>query len=119
MWQITLLVNILSLVLLWILSQVAITPAHNLLVQYGEAGVALPILTDLAIQNRSLSAAVPVIWAIITVIMGRRMQVQIESRRNDWLSLHTSLTLCLGLAVLLFFALAGILPVLKIGAMIG
>lgn len=118
MWKLTLGCNVLVLALFWLLSQVAITPAHNLLVQYTETGVALPIVTDVAIQVRSLTAALPLIWAIITLIIGRHLQHHAAEKRHEWLAAHTSTTLCLGLLLLLFFSLAGILPVLKIGSVL-
>jgi len=119
MWRITLFFNVLVLALFWVLSQVAITPAHNLLVQYAETGADLPLLTDFAIRARSASAFVPFAWAVLTFFLGRHIQAQAETKRSEWLSLHLSLSLILGLAILLFFALAGILPILKIGALIG
>ena len=118
MWKITLFFNIVVLVLFWILSQVAITPIHNLLVQYAETGVDLPILTDFAIQLRTPSLIIPLAWVVLTLVVGRRMRNQAVDVRQEWLSAHTSITLCLGLATLIFFALAAILPILKISAVI-
>ncbi len=115
MWKVSLFCNILILSLLWLLSQVVITPVHNLFFQYAETGMALPILTDFAIQLRSPSAAIPLTWIVFTFFYGRWMKNQTADKRNEWLSFHTSLTLCIGLLVLLFFSLAGILPILKIG----
>lgn len=109
-------VNVLVLFMFWLLAQVAVTPAHNLLVQYAETGVALPILTDFAIQARSLSAGIPLTWAIITIIFRKRICGEDQSTRSNLLALHSSVSLLLGLVILFFFALAGILPVLKIGA---
>lgn len=118
MWKITLCCNIFILSLFWLLSQVAITPAHSLLVQYAKTGAALPVLTGAAIQFRSPSAAIPIIWAILTIFMGVFLKNKNETKRNEWLSFHTSLTGCIGLLLFFFYSLAGILPLLKISAII-
>ena len=119
MWKLTLVFNIFILFLFWLLSWVAITPAYNLLVQYGDAyQVALPIFTDLAIQFRSYTALIPLAWVIVTFVLGTKMSAQDEGRRNEWLLAHTSLTLCIGLSLFLFYLLSGILPILKIGAVL-
>lgn len=119
MQKITLAGNVLVLFMFWLVAQVAITPAHNLLVRYAETGADLPILTSLAIQIRMFSAAVPIAWGVITFLIGWRMKKQAEITQNKLVSLHSTLTLFIGLVILFFFSLAGILPVLKIGAVIG
>ncbi len=116
MWKITLFCNILILSLLWLLSMVAITPAHNMLVQYAEMGVVFPLLTDYAIQVRSFMGIVPLGWTILTVFYGKWVSKQADSKRNEYLASHITVTLVLGLSMLLFFSLAGILPILKISA---
>ena len=118
MWKLTLCANALILGLFWLVAQVAITPAHNLLVRYAETGAALPILTDVAISLRMPSLAVPALWAVLTLVVGIRMKARAENARCQWLGLHTSISVVLGLVVLFFFALAGILPLLKIGAVL-
>lgn len=119
MWKVTLCLNVMVLTLFWILCQVAITPAHNLLVIYSETISELPILTDVAIQSRSGTVFIPFVWAILTIILGRQLRSLTEAKRNEWISLHLSVSLSLGLVMLCFFTLAGLLPVLKIGASIG
>jgi hypothetical protein len=118
MWKITLFFNLVVLVLFWLLAQVVITPIHNLLVQYAETGVDLPILTDFAIRMRTPSMLIPIAWAILTLVAGRQMRGRTAEIRQDRLSAHSSITLCIGLCTLIFFALAAILPILKIGAAI-
>lgn len=118
-WKFTLCGNILILAMLWLLSLVAITPTYNHLVQYAESSQSLPILTDFAIQVRSFTGIIPLIWAVLTIFFGKWASRQPENKRCEYLVMHTSLTLCLGLAMLIFFSLAGILPVLKIGAGLG
>jgi hypothetical protein len=44
------------------------------------------------------------------------MQNQTTDTRQEWISAHTSMTLCIGLITLVFFSLAAILPLLKIGS---
>lgn len=116
MWKISIYCNALVLLLFWILGQVVITPIENLLVRYAETKLELPILTDFAIQMSTPSLAIPIIWAILSVIIGRRISGQSDGNCHSWVSLHTSITLCLGLIMLIFFSLAAILPILKIGA---
>ena len=115
MWKITLGCNVVILALLWMLSLVAITPAHNHFIQYADTDQALPILTDLAIQARLLVAVIPLSWAGFTFALSKRMQPQIETKRGEYLMAHTSVTLGIGLLMLLFFSIAGILPALKFG----
>jgi hypothetical protein len=104
--------------LLWLISQVVVTPSHNLLVQYAESGVALPILTDFAFRVQRLSTIIPLLWIVLTFILGCRLRNQTAAKRNDWLSLHSSVSLCIGLLLVLFFSIAGILPFLKFSAFI-
>jgi hypothetical protein len=116
MWKITLCCNIFILSLLWLLAQVAIIPANSFLVQYTETMMALPILTDFTIRVRSLTGAIPIIWAIFTLLLGWQMRKQTTQRRNECLLTHTSVTVCIGLVLVLFFSLAGLLPILRIGS---
>nr|WP_321467311.1 hypothetical protein [uncultured Desulfobulbus sp.] len=119
MWKLTLCCNVLLLFVCWILSLIAITPAHNLLVVYSGAIVELPILTDLAIRYRSLSVCIPLVWTILAIFFVRRLMGCPEAKRNGWIALHLSCSLILGLSMFTVFIFAGILPVLKIGASLG
>nr|WP_320011557.1 hypothetical protein [uncultured Desulfobulbus sp.] len=119
MWKLTICCNVLLLFVCWILSLVAITPVHNLLVVYSENVIELPMLTDLAIRYRALSVCVPLVWAILALFLVRRLTICPEAKRNGWITLHLSCSLVLGLGMLTLFILAGILPVLKIGASLG
>lgn len=116
MWRLSLVCNVVVMVLLWLLSEVAVTPAYNLLVQYGETGSALPMLTDIAFQVRPYARVLPLLWLVITLLWGRWIGRQPVERRTQGVVVHTSATLCVGLLLLLFFAIAGMLPALKIGA---
>ncbi len=118
MWKINLCTNILVLLLLWLLSQVAVTPSHNLLVQYAEAGVSLPILTDFAFRIQRLTAIIPLLWIVFTFILGSKLQKQTAEKRNGWLSLHSSVSLCIGFLLVIFFSIAGILPFIKFNTFI-
>jgi uncharacterized membrane protein (Fun14 family) len=115
MWKITLYSNILILTLFWLLSMVVITPAYNHLVQYAETQMALPIITDYAIQVRYLIGIIPLSWAILTMFYGKWLSKQADSKLGQCLVAHTSVTLVIGLAMLVTFSLAAILPILKIG----
>ncbi|WP_321492843.1 hypothetical protein [uncultured Desulfobacter sp.] len=118
MWKLTVCCNVFVLLLFWLVSQVAIAPAHNLLVRYAETDAALPIFTYLAIRLRGWSQLVPWVWTALTLILAFRLKGRDEIIRKEWIMLHTSLSVFLGLVLLFFFGLAGILPVLKIGAVI-
>ena len=119
MWKIALVGHVLILTLLWMLAMVTITPAHNLLVVYAEKGFALPLLTDYAIQARSLTGLVPLGWAIFSIFFWKWLGKQSDTRRTEGLITHGAVSLLLGITLLFFFMLAGILPILKIGASIG
>lgn len=119
MWKIALVCNVLILALLWMLAMVVITPAHNLLVVYAEKDFALPLLTDYAIQARALSGLAPASWAILTIPFWKWMGRQNDAKRIEGLIAHGAVSLLLGFALLFIFTLAGILPILKIGASIG
>lgn len=118
MWKMTLINNVMVLTLLWLISQIAITPACNLLVQYAQSGVTMPPLAELVLRFRIPSVLVPVAWAILTLILGLGLRDREDSRRLEFLSLHASLSAILGLLVLFFFLLGGILPALKINGII-
>lgn len=116
MWKVTLFCNIILLALLWFLSYVIITPVYNHLVQYSEAAMDVPILTGFAMKIQDISGIIPLIWLFFTIIFGKILSSQSENKRNEWIATHTSLTLCLGFTILLFFTVATILPILLIGA---
>jgi hypothetical protein len=115
MWKITLCCNVLILILLWLLSMVIITPAYNHLVQYAETQMALPILTDYAIQLRYLIGIIPLSWAVLSIVYGKWLSKQADGKLGQCLVAHTSITLVIGFAMLVIFSLAAILPILKIG----
>lgn len=119
MWKIALVCNVLISALLWLLAMVAITPAHNLLVLYAERDLPLPMLTDYAIQARPLTGLVPLAWAIFSVFFWKWLGKQRDARRVEGLIAHGAVSLLLGFTLLFFFMLAGILPILKIGASMG
>ncbi len=118
MWFLTMLINCIIMVLLWLLSEVAITPAYNFLVQYADTRMAIPLLTDLAFDIRYYGRFIPFTWIIITLFWGLRLRNYLKDERSESLSMHISLTICIGLAPLVFFAIAGILPILKISAIV-
>lgn len=115
MWKLTLGCNVLLLILLWLLSVVVITPAYNVFVQYGSYPEVLPRPTGIAIRYRILAGLFPLCWAIATVIMGKWLAEKPIEICNEYVSLHTSVTIFTGLALLLYFSLAAILPFLLIG----
>jgi len=119
MWKLTLCCNILILAIFWLISLVVITPSYNHLVRYADHNLALPIITDFAIRIRLLIAVIPLSWAGFSFLLGKHMQHQTDTKRGEYLMAHTSVTLCVGLAMLLFFSLASIVPILRIDMPLG
>lgn len=118
MWILILACNSVIVLLLWLLSEIAVTPAYNLMVQYADSHMALPILTDWAFQLRPYGRIFPLIWAAMTVLWGRSVYKMPKQERGEWLVAHTSITLGVGLLQFVLYAIAGILPFLKIGRVI-
>ncbi len=113
--RLILILDVLILTLFWLLSLVAITPAHNLLVLYSESSLDLPFLTHQAIAARFMVGSIPFACAIITVPFGQWLAAQSEHTRVIGLIAHAMSTILFGLILLFTYALAGILPFLKIG----
>ena len=113
MWRFTLFFNVLITTLLWLVSMVTITPAYNLLVQNTVTKAVLPILTDYAFTMRYYMLAIPITWAVFTLFYGKWIKDHAHEIRNERVLIHATVSLVLGLLLLLFFSLAGILPFLK------
>lgn len=74
MWKVTLLLNVAILALFWLLAQVTITPIDNLLVQYAETRLDLPVLSAFALEARQPSVLLPIGWALLTVWLARHLR---------------------------------------------
>lgn len=115
MLQVILIFNVLIIFLFWIACLVIITPAYNHFIQYGAGGLLLPSLTQFAIDIRSFLLIIPILWAIFSLwvfkkIRGKKKEDQVES-----LLLFSMITIAAGLLLLIFFGISGILPYLMIG----
>lgn len=110
--------NIILIFLFWIAALTAVTPAYNHFVQYGPQGAGLPSLTSVVLSCRSVSIAVPVCWSLFLYLTHRNSRKNQQERSNTVLLGLTVSTLCIGMILLIIFLSAGILPFLKIGALI-
>ena len=77
---------------------------------YGDLGQTLPIITVTAIRLRWLWWSVPSVWLLLAGILLLAIRRMESSSANSLVQLHTSATLLIGLSLLLFFALSGVLP---------
>lgn len=69
-----------------------------------------PLITVMALRVQWLCWGVPLIWlgsAAILVLLLRKMTLP---RANSIVQLHTSITLLVGMILLMFFVVAGVLP---------
>lgn len=118
MEKLILILDVLILALFWGLSLVAIAPAHNLLVLYAERSLDLPLLTDQAIAARFMMGAIPLGWAILAVPFWHWLAAKPGHTRVIGLIAHAMTSILIGLVLLFGYALAGILPILKIGLLL-
>lgn len=120
MWRVTIIINCLILFLFWVAGFVATAPAFNHFVQYTEVfgKLPLPILTDAVFTVRMSSLIVPGCWLLGSFGYLFWIRQMDEERRRDQVSLHTSLTILVGLLFFVIFLTAGVLPYLKIGALL-
>jgi len=106
--------NIIILFLFWFAGVLAITPAYNHFIQYGDGGE-LPILTRVAIDMRFFSVGIPIVWTIISVPIFKMIQTRPKEHQQEFILLFILLSVASGFLMLLFFGIAAILPYLKIG----
>lgn len=120
MWSITILLNSLSLLLFWITGFIAIAPAYNHFVQYAHlvGTIDLPILTQAVFAVRLYSLAVPVAWLLCSLLFLLWFKNTVLNKRNEWVQLHSALSVFVGLVLFVIFLTAGILPFLKIGVLL-
>lgn len=109
MWRISLILNT---VLMWIFAFTAaasIAKLHNHYVQYPDEGAKpLPVFSTIALEIPCLLLAIPLIWTIALFVLLKRFHHRPPS--PEFMNLHLSASLFVGLSMLLFFVLAGVLP---------
>lgn len=118
MWRAILLANALLMYIFWLAGLVVVTPAYNHFVRYGQAGDNLPLPTAAAFSFRLMAVVIPAAWTVLTLFILKLLRNKPAERRVEILLAFTLATLIVGLFVLLFFLLAGILPFLQIGTML-
>lgn len=109
--------NIILMFLFWLVGIVAITPAYNHFIQYGD-GKGLPILTQFAIDIRFYAVCLPILWVFISNSIFKITQAKQKEHQIEILMFFILLSLTIGILMILFFGIAGILPYLKIGTAI-
>lgn len=118
MWRAILFANALLMYIFWLAGLVVVTPAYNHFVRYGQVGDNLPLPTAIAISFRLMAVVIPVAWSFLTFFILKLLRNKSAERRMELLLAFTLSTLIIGLFVLLFFLLAGILPFLQIETML-
>ncbi|MCK5662583.1 MAG: hypothetical protein KAI17_03805 [Thiotrichaceae bacterium] len=115
MLQLILGLNTIIMFLFWLACWVAITPAYNNFIQYGETGSILPYLTQLAIDVRVFLLFIPVLWIVISFLVFKTIRKKQNETRLQFLLFFIMLSISSGFLMLIFYGIAGILPYLKIG----
>lgn len=118
MWKYIVFLNSVIMFLCWCIAATVITPAYNHFVQYADSAMILPRITKLAIDFKTLSIVIPVLWVLISWCIYRRYknsEIVIQSRTSLYFFITT---VCIGLILITFYLVGGIQPFLKIGASI-
>jgi hypothetical protein len=116
MWRITLILNALLMAVFSYGSAASQIKLHNQYVQYPHVGGQmpdLPAISSLALRLQWLLKTVPILWALLTLALLIWKWRQPEPPR-DWVQLHTSATLLIGVFMLGFFVVAGVMPYISI-----
>lgn len=114
MWKLTLILNALLMGVFGFGSAASQIKLRNMYVMYPSAseGVPLPAISDLALKIQWAFTAIPIAWALLTLILMILNWRKSEPPR-DMVQLHTSATVLVGLFMLGFFVMAGIIPFLS------
>ncbi len=120
MWRLTLILNAALMGIFSLGSAASQTKLWNYYVQYPHVGegTMLPAGSELALQVQWLYRAVPLIWLLITLALLILNWRKPEPPR-DMVQLHTSATLLVGVVMLGFFLIAGIMPFVSIVVKLG
>jgi len=120
MWRITIIADVLMMVLFWLASLLSVAIAYNRFVQYPptKAPMALPLPTELALSSQLWAGLIPLAWIIISFIIWKKVKDKEPESRSEYLLAFTSVTLVVGIVMLIFFALAGMLPFMFIKTLV-
>lgn len=112
MWRVTIIANALMIVLFWLASLLSVSIANNRFVQYPptKAPMALPLPTELALSTQLWVGLFPLAWIILSFVIWKKVKDKEPESRSEYLLAFTSVTIVAGIVMLIFFALAGMLP---------
>lgn len=112
MWRITIIADALLMVLFWLAGILFGSIAYNRFVQYStsKAPMALPLPTQLALSTQMWAGILPLFWIILSYIIWQKVKNKKLESRSEYLLAFTTITIILGFSMLIFFALAGMLP---------
>ena len=115
MWRITIIANALMMVLFYLMSVLSISIADNRFLQYANSTVDLPMPTRIALSIQVWTGVIPLCWFVLSYLIWRKKKGKQPEKRTEILLAFTASTITIGCTMLVFFALAGILPFLYIG----
>ena len=120
MWKITLTLNVLLMALLAFASKASQILLLNHFVDYPEynTGAMLPAMSLFALRVQWIIIVIPVLWTLLTVAIAAYYSKRLDII-HDAVQLHTSATLIVGLTMLGYFMLAGLLPFLRFTVKLG
>lgn len=120
MWRVTIIANALMMGLFWLASLLSVAIVHNRFIHYppSDRSMALPLPTELALSIQFWAGLLPLAWIILSYVIWKKVKDQEPESRSEYLLAFTMATIVVGIAMLIFFALAGMLPFLYIGAAI-
>jgi hypothetical protein len=112
MWRITIIANALLMVLFWLAGMLSVAIAYNRFVQYpaSKAPMTLPLPTELALSTQLWAGILPLFWIILSYLIWRKVKDKKPESRSEYLLAFSTITMILGFSMLIFFALAGMLP---------
>ena len=112
MWRVTIIANAFMMGLFWLASLLSVAFAYNRFVQYPptKASMALPLPTELALSTQLWAGLIPLAWIILSYVIWRKVRDKKPESRSEYLLAFTMVTMTIGFAMLIFFALAGMQP---------
>ncbi|MBN1849465.1 MAG: hypothetical protein JW932_12860 [Deltaproteobacteria bacterium] len=108
------------MILFFIASELAVALAHNHFVQYAESDgpMVLPLITDMVLSLRKAMILSPLLWGGFSYLVYRFVREKGTAERNEVLLAFSLITIAVGLLMLIFFGLGGILPYYRIGTLV-
>lgn len=76
--------------------------------------MALPLPTELASSTQLWAGILPLAWIILSYVIWKEVKDKEPEIRSEYLLAFAIVTMTVGFAMLIFFALSGILPLLFI-----